>query len=325
MNWKRRAAPAAVAIWILAVSASVAFGQTFPTKSVRLIVPAAPGSSTDMLARLIGPKLTEKWQQSIIIDNRPGAGGTVGAEVAARATPDGYTVVLVNAGFAVSAALYKKLSYDSVRDFAPVGAVATQPLVLVVNPAVPVTSVKELVALAKSKPNGLTLGSTGNGSIAHLVAELFMWKTKIRMLHVPYKGASPAVTALLSGEIQVLFPGIVPVLPHIQAGRLRALAVSTARRAAALPEIPSMIEAGVPGYDESNWQGLLAPAGTPPEIIKEFNTDVAAVLRSPDIRKTLAAAGTDTLTSEPASFGKFLVAEIAKWRKLVKDSGAKVD
>lgn len=306
-------------------SGSIACAQSFPAKPVRLIVPAPPGSSTDVLARLIGKKLIDQWQQPVVIDNRPGAGGTLGTEAAARSAPDGYTLILVNAGFAVSAALYEKLLYDPVKDFAAVGPVAMQPMILVVNPALPAKSVKELIALATSRPNQITFGSNGNGSIAHLVAEMFKWKAGIRMLHVPYKGVSQALTALLVGEIAVLFPGIVPALPQIRSGKIRPLAVSSAKRSAAVPEVPSLREAGVPGYDESNWQGLLAPAGTSPDVIWKVNNEVAAIMQSAAIRKTLAAEGTDAVTGEPSAFGRFLVAETEKWRKLVKASGAKVD
>jgi tripartite-type tricarboxylate transporter receptor subunit TctC len=314
-----------IALCFPGASVLPAAAQNFPARPVRLIVPVAAGSSTDVLARLLGQKLNERWRQPVVVEDRPGGGGTLGTEIAARASPDGYTILMVNAGFVVSAALYKNLAYDSIRDFAPIGLVATQPMVLVVNPSLPTKSVKELVSLAKGKPDQITFGSTGNGSIAHLVAEMFKSKAGIRMLHVPYKGAGPAVTALVAGEIQVLFPGIVPALPHIKSGRLRALAVSTAKRAIVVPDIPTMIESGVIGYDESNWQGFLAPTGTPQEIIAKFSTEVSDIVQSPEIRRSLAAEGTEPLSSDPPAFGKFLAEEIAKWRKLVRETGARIE
>ncbi|MBL8311025.1 MAG: tripartite tricarboxylate transporter substrate binding protein [Burkholderiales bacterium] len=306
----------------LAVSASA---QSFPAKPVKIIVPSTPGDGSDILARALGQKLTERWGQPVVIENRPGAGGVVGTESAARSAADGYTVIMGNAGsHAINQALYPKLSYDVVRDFAPITLVASAPNVFVVNPSVPAKTVAEFIALAKKEPNKYSFASGGTGSSAHLNGEMLKAFAGIEMTHVPYKGSSPAVADVIGGQVQLLIGNLPPILPHIKSGKVRALGVSTATRFAATPDLPPVAET-VPGFESLAWFGLFAPAGTPRDILARWHTDVVAVLALPDIRERVAQLGFDVVGNTPDAYATLVKNDIAKWQRVVKASGAKAE
>jgi len=311
-----------------AVAAPASHGQAapFPSKPVRLVVPFPPGGPLDVTGRAIAQKLTEAWGQSVVVDNRPGAGGNIGADLVAKSAPDGYTVVMgALSTHAVNPSLYPSMPYDAIRDFAPITLVAVTPNVLVVNPALPVRSVRELVAYAKANPNKLSFGSGSNGSAGHLAGELFKVETGTDVVHVPYKGAAPAMQALLAGDTQFMFDNLASAMPQVKAGKLRALAVTTAKRSTLAPDLPTMAEAGVPGFDIATWFGLLAPAGTPKEVVAKWNADVVRILSSPDMRERLSAQGAEAAPTTPAEFAAFIAAEQPKYARIVKASGAKVD
>jgi len=299
---------------------------TFPAKPVRLIVPFTPGGSTDILARAIGQKLSESWRQPVVIENRPGAGGAIGMELAAKAPADGTTMVMGHIGtLAANPALYRSLSYAPVRDFAPVTLVAMVPNVLVVGPAVPSRSVAEFVALAKSKPGKLDYGSGGNGSAAHLAMEYFKLKAGVDLQHVPYKGTAPALTDLLGGQIAVILTGLPPVLQHVKSGKLRILGVASRERLAAFPEIPTIAESGVPGFEATQWYGLLVPAATPKDIVAKIQRDTAAALRDPAVNERLASEGAEPVGNTPEQFGTFIRSEIELWGKVIRATGMKAE
>jgi tripartite-type tricarboxylate transporter receptor subunit TctC len=311
---------------LLALSAALASAQSYPTKPIRIVVPFPPGGATDILARDVAQKLTEAWGQQVIVDNRPGAGGNIGSELVAKSAPDGYTLEMGTVGtHAINASLYAKMPYDHVKDFVPVILVAGVPNVLVVNPAVPVNSVSELIAYAKANPGKLNFASSGSGTSIHLSGELFKVMAGVEMTHIPYKGSAPALQDLLGGQVQLMFDNLPPSLPQIKAGKLRALAVTTATRAPALPDVPTVAEAGLPGFESSSWFGLLAPAGTPPAIVVKLNAEVARWLATPDAKERLAKQGANAVGGSPEDFEKHIAAETVKWAKVVKDSGAKVD
>jgi tripartite-type tricarboxylate transporter receptor subunit TctC len=297
---------------------------TYPARPIRIVVASAPGSGPDIVTRLIGRKLAESWQQQIIADNRTGAGGNVGAEIVAHAAPDGYTLLMATASQPIGAALYSRLSYDLTRDFVPISLVASTPFVLVVNPSVPVISIAELIALAKAKPGLLHYGSGGSGTPPHLCAEILKSSAGLDIVHVPYKGVTPALTDLLAGQVQLVFSVVPAALPLIQAGKVRALAVTSAKRTALAPELPTIAES-VPGFEVIGWYGLLAPTGTPAEIVKRLNDAVIAALKNAELRERLVALGADPLGSTPPAFAQFIRDEIRKWGKAVKDSGARVE
>lgn len=298
----------------------------YPVKPIRMIVPSAPGSGPDIMARAIGQKLSESFGQSIVIDDKPGAGGIIGSETAAKAAPDGYTLIMSNAGsHAVNASLYAKLPYDPVKDFAPVTLVAMAPNILIVHPTLPVRSVRELIALAKVKPGELTFGSGGNGSTAHLSGEMFKTMAGINIVHVPFKGSPAAVIGVISGQIAMAFPNIPPALPHVRSGKLKALAVTTAKRSAAVPELPTVAESGLPGYEATAWFGVLAPAATPPQIIASLNAAIVKIVRTRDMQERLMTEGSEAVGNTPEQFGQIIRTDIAKWAKVVKASGARPD
>ena len=300
--------------------------QTFPAKPSRLVVPFPPGGPLDVIGRLIAQQLGERWGQNVVVENKPGAGGNIGADFVAKAAPDGYTVVMgALSTHAVNPSLYSKMPYDAQRDFAPITRVAITPNVLVVNPSLPVNSVKELIAYAKAHPGQLSFGSGSTGSAGHLAGELFKVDAGIDMVHVPYKGAAPAMQALLAGDTQLMFDNLANAMAQVKAGKLRALAVTTAERSKLAPELPTMAEAGVAGFDISTWFGLFAPAGTPPEIIGKWNADVLRILDSPEMRERLIAQGAEAAPDTPAEFARFVGSELAKYARIVKASGAKVD
>jgi tripartite-type tricarboxylate transporter receptor subunit TctC len=318
-----KAGPLVAALLLLCFDAAA---QGFPSKPVRMIVAFPPGGGTDVVARIVGQKLTEVWSQQVVVDNRAGAGGIVGAELAARAQPDGYTVFLATTGnLAINPALYSKLPYDTLKDFAPVTLVVALSFVLVSHPSLPASTLKELIALAKSKPGQLNYASGGSGTASHLGMELFKATAGVNIVHVPYKGSAPALTDLLSGQVQLALGDGIVTLPHIKSGKLRALAVTGARRAPLLPDVPTIAEAGVAGYAVVNWYGVVAPAGTRPEIISVLNKAIARVLQSTDVRDRLIAQGVEPVSNTPAEFGAYLKAEVAKWAKLVADSGARAN
>jgi tripartite-type tricarboxylate transporter receptor subunit TctC len=308
------------------VVAPLAGAQTYPTRPVRLVVPFPAGGTTDILARAAAQKMSEAWNQQVIVDNRPGAGGNIGSELVAKSAPDGYTLEMGTVGtHAINASLYSKLPYDPVKDFTPVILVAGVPNVLVVNDALPVHSVQELIAYAKANPGKLNFASSGSGTSIHLSGELFKTLTGVQMTHVPYKGSAPALTDLMGGQVQLMFDNLPSSLGFIKAGKLRALAVTSTTRAAALPDVPTMVEAGVPGFEASSWFGILAPAGTPRDIVMRINGEVAKWLASPDARDKLSGQGAIPAGGAPEDFARHINAEMTKWAKVVKESGAKVD
>jgi tripartite-type tricarboxylate transporter receptor subunit TctC len=322
-----RAVAALAGIAAIALAAP-AGAQTpaYPTKPIRLIVPFPPGGATDIIARAVAQKLSETWGQSIIVDNRPGAGGNIGTELVAKAAPDGYTLEMGTVGtHAINASLYAKIPFDNVKDFAPIILVAGVPNVLEVTPSLPVNSVQELIAYAKTNPGKLNFASSGNGTSIHLSGELFKVMAGVQMTHVPYKGSAPALQDLIAGQVQLMFDNLPPSLPQIKAGKLRALAVTSATRAPALPDVPTVAETGLPGFEASSWFGLLAPAGTPPAIIAKINAEVAAWLASPEGKEKLSSIGANAAGGSPEDFARHINAETAKWAKVVKESGAKVD
>jgi tripartite-type tricarboxylate transporter receptor subunit TctC len=320
------------ALFLLGVSAfalaAIAGAQApaYPTKPIRLVVPFPAGGATDILAREVAKHLTDAWGQSVVVDNRPGAGGNIGSELVAKAAPDGYTLEMGTVGtHAINASLYSKMPYDHVRDFVPVILVAGVPNVLEVNPALPVNSVQELIAYAKANPGKLNFASSGSGTSIHLSGELFKVMAGVQMTHVPYKGSAPALQDLIGGQVQLMFDNLPPSLPQIKAGKLRALAVTSAARAPALPDTPTVAEAGLPGFEASSWFGVLAPAGTPPEIVNKLNAEIAKWLASPGAKEKLANVGANIAGGTPEDFARHIQAETAKWAKVVKESGAKVD
>jgi tripartite-type tricarboxylate transporter receptor subunit TctC len=306
-----------------ALATAAVFAQTYPDKPLRMIVPFSAGAGSDMVSRLIARKLQESWAQSMIVENRPGGGTIIGVEAAAKAPPDGYTLVMVTPSFIINATGLKKLPYDSIRDFAPVTLFATSPLLLVAHPSLPVKSVQELIALAKSRPAQITYASAGNGSPTHLGMEVFRSVGAV-MTHVPYKGAAPGLTDLLGGHVQVMMTTLAFVKPHVEAGKLHALGVSSAKRAASMPQVPAIAET-LPGYEVINWWGVLAPAGTSNTIITKLNGAMVSMLRDADVRETLAREGIDRAGSSPGEFGAYIRAEIAKWTKIVRETGVKLD
>lgn len=315
--------PIALALWC-ALPAWAA--DAYPVKPVRWIVPTPAGGTGDLIARAIAPKLSEIWGEQVIIDNRPGAGGTMGFGIAARMPPDGYTLVLGISSFVVMApGVYPKLAYDSVKDFAPITQILSTPLMLVAHPSLPAKNVRELIALARAKPDAISYGSPGSGSAMHLATEMFKSMSGTRMLHVPYRGAPPAYLDLIAGRIS-LYIGTVPLtLPLIKAGRLKALATTGAARARVLPNVPTVSESGLKGYEIETWYGMLAPAGTPAPFISRIHADVTRVIRLPNMQERFASEGGDVVASTPEEFGAFIVRELAKWAKVAKDAGAKVD
>jgi len=315
------------AVLALMLASAGASAQSYPTKLIHLVVPYPAGGPLDIMARAIGQKLTEAWKQPVVVDNRAGAGGNIGADFVAKSAPDGYTLLMgAVATHAINPSLYSKIPYDPVKDFAPVALVAQVPNILVVNPAVPAKTVRELIDLARAKPGYLNFGSGSTGSTGHLAGELFNTMAGVKMVHIPYKGAAPATADLLAGQVQLMFDNLASALPNVKAGKLRALAVTTLTRSPAMPDLPTIAESGLPGFDLSTWFGLLVPAGTPPEIVAKLNAEVVRALNAKDIRERLEKMGAEPLANNtPEHFAAFIRSEAAKYAKVVKDSGAKVD
>ena len=313
------------------ITAACIYAQTthaadaFPDRPVRMIVPYAAGGGADIVGRAIAQKLSGFWSQQVVIDNRPGAGGNIGTELAARAPSDGYTLLLVGPNHTVNASLYAKLSFDPVKDFAPVSLVTSAPYLLLANPGTAVTSVRELIAFAKAKPGKVFYGSAGNGTAGHLGMELIKTMAGIDMTHVPYKGSPPMITDLIAGQVSIAFDNVLSSTPHVKAGRLRAVAVSTLKRSSVMPDVPAVAESGLPGFEVAVWQGILAPATTPKPTVDALFAAIAKVLERPDMQERMAAQGADIIASTPQQFASYIKSDLAKWAKVVKDSGARVD
>ncbi len=303
-----------------AIAATDAAAQAYPARPIRLVIPFSPGGATDVPGRLIAQKLSAVFGHQIIVDNRPGAGSAIGSEIVARAQPDGYTLLLTGTPFAVIPALYPRLPFDPAQDFAPVMQVALAPNVLVVHPSLPARSVKELIALAQAQPGAINYASGGTGGATHLFVSLFLTMAKIDLTHVPYKGSGPATADLLGGHVKVGLPGISIVIPHAKAGRIVPLGVTSARRAPQMPDVPTIAESGVPGYDAAVWFGIFAPRGTPATAIARLHDEIVKVLRLPDVESGYLASGNVAVTSRPAAFGAFVRTEIVKWRQVVRDA-----
>lgn len=306
----------------LAAATGTAMAQAYPVKPIRFIVPSTPGGSVDTLARTVGPRLADKWGQQVIVDNRSGAGGAIAGELVAKSPPDGYTLLVGTvASLATNVSLQKKLPYDPMKDFAPVTLIATQNLMLLVHPSLPVKSVKELTALAKKKPGSLSFSSAGNGTGGHLSGELYKMLAGIDLLHVPYKGVAPAMIDVVSGQVTMTFASILSGSQQVKTGRLRALAVTGARRSPAVAELPTMMEAGVAGYESATWYGIVAPAGTPADIVNRLSSEVVAILKGPEMNDRLSKEGADPVGNTPAEFARHIQTEIEKWRKVIRAAG----
>jgi len=307
------------------VSTATVYAQQYPAKPIRVVVPFAPGGGTDILTRVMLPRLTEAVKQQIIVDNRPGAGSQIGTDLVAKAPPDGYSLLMVDTAFMTNPSLYSKLPYDSVKDFTPVSLTATAPVIMIVHPSVPVRTVKELVALARARPGALNFASGGPGSSTHLGVELLKYVAKIDLVHIPYKGTGPAVADVLGGQVTMMFAGISSVKQHVEAGRLRAIAVTGAQRSSAMPNVPTFVEAGLRQVDASSYWGALAPARTPGEIVQRVSTTIAQVLKLPDVREKLVELGFDPIGGTSAEFAALLASEMDKWAKVIKAAGVRLE
>jgi tripartite-type tricarboxylate transporter receptor subunit TctC len=312
--------------WVLCASVLSALSipanaQSYPTRTVRVVFGLSAGSSSDVMARIVADKLSEKWGKAIIIDNRPGAGGNIAADVVAKSAPDGYTLLLSNVAIAIAPSYYAKLNYDPMKDLVPVTELAMAPHVLCVNPALPINSVKDLIATARTTPGELMYASAGVGQTDHMATELFAQMAGIRMTHIPYKGGPQALQAVMAGEVALDFPGIAAALPFMKAGNVRCLAVSTSKRSPIFPELPTLDEEGIKGYEHSLWNGIFAPVGTPADIVAKLSAGFAEVLRSPDVIERLAALGIEPVGSNPEEFSRYFRAEVEKWATVIKKTG----
>jgi tripartite-type tricarboxylate transporter receptor subunit TctC len=315
-----------IAAWGALNTTAPLAADAYPTKPVRLIVPFPPGGPADALARMVGDRIAGTLGQPVVVDNRPGAGGNIGMELAAKAAPDGHTLVLAPAGnLTVNPSLYRNVPYDVARDFAPVTVIAAVPNVLVVNPQLPAKDLAELIAYAKANPGKLNYSSPGPGSGAHLAGELLKSSAGIDIVHVPYNGIAPATTAVVAGDVQLMFAGAPAALPQVAGGKLRAIAVASPRRIATAPSVPTLDESGLPGFDVTSWYSIVAPAGTPPAVIERLQRDIARALQNPDVKAKLAALGAEPIANTPADFAAMLGSETAKWSKIVKDANIKVE
>ncbi len=308
-----------------ALITAAAFAQTYPERPIRIVVPQSAGGSTDLVARPIAQKLAEALKQSVVVDNRAGAGSTIGTDIVAKAAADGYTLLAVAASFAMSPSLYKSLPFDPIRDFAPITQLSAFPNIFVVQPSFPAKSFKEFIAYAKARPGQLNFASSGIATGTHLSMEMLMYQTGIKMVHIPYKGGAPNVNALLGGEVQVSFATISTALPHVKSGRLRALAVSTLRRSSAAPDVPTVAESSVQGYDYASWIGLLAPAGTPQNIVNRLSAESIKAIRAPELKTILDVEASEPIGNTPAEFAKIMKIEVERWKKVVAAAGIKAE
>jgi tripartite-type tricarboxylate transporter receptor subunit TctC len=318
---------AAVSVLLFFISTLPATAQTaYPAKQIRLVIPYTAGGGTDVVGRIIAQKLGEAWGQQVIVDNRPGASGMIAGEIVAKAAPDGYTLIMGYTGdVAINQSLFKKMTFDPVKNFTPVALAAVAPMIFVVHPSLPVGNVKQLIALARSKPGQLVYASAGVGQPGHLAFELLQHSGKIQITHVPYKGGAPAVIDLLGGHVMMFFSGIMPAIPHVRTGKLRAIAVSTAKRSPVASEVPTMIEAGMPGFDLPTWYGVLAPAGTPGDVVAKLTSEISRLLALPDVKERLSREGADPAPSTPEQFAQFIQSEVAKYASIIKEAGVRAD
>jgi len=314
-----------VALFLAATCAGQSIAQAYPTRPVRIVVGFPPGGTSDILARTIASRLAEPLGQAVVVENRAGAGGNIGAEGVAKAAPDGYTLLMGTTSQAISQSLYKKLNYDLLKDFAPITQAVNYSNLLVVHASAGVSNVAELLALARAKPGVLNYGTAGNGTPPHMTGELFKSYTGVNILHVPYKGGAPAIIDLVAGQIPMMFDNVPPLLPHVRSGRVRALANTSLTRLSVLPDVPTLHESGLKGFDAVGWNGLLAPAGTPREIVSRLHTEVAKILRSADVRDQLTSQGADIVGNSPDEFTAWISNEVTKWAGVVRTSGAKLD
>lgn len=315
-----------VTIGIAFALVTTSMAQTYPDRPIRFISPYAPGGGTDILARLLGQKLNESFGQPVVIENRPGGGGILGTELVAKSPPDGYTILLGSTGpLTVNPSLHRTLPYDTLRDFAPITLVSVVPSVLAVHPSLPVKSVKQLIAFAKAHPGELNFSSSGNGGSGHLAGEMFNLMAGVKMIHVPYRGTGPAVVGVVSGEVPLSFSNMLSMLPHVKSGRLRGLAVTSVQRSSAAPDLPTISEAGLPGYEAGPWYGVLAPAGIPKEIIARLNAELVKILRRPDVHQKVSADGGEVVGGSPEEFTAHIRAELTRWAKIVKQANIRAD
>ena len=325
MTGRRAALSLAATLAILAPHAARA-ADAYPAKPVRFVVAFPPGGGTDIIARSIAQKLAERIAQQVVVDNRPGAGGNIGTDIVAKSAPDGYTLLMGSAGpLAINASLFGKMPFDPIKDLAPVTLAASTPNVLVVHPSLRAATVKELIALAKARPGEINFASSGHGTPAHLAGELFNSMVGVKMVHVPYKGAAPALADLLGGQVQLMFSTMPPALPHVKDGKLRALAVTSAKRSPAAPDLPTLDEIALPGFEANTWHGVVVPAGTPATIVARLNREIVAILHLPDVVERFSSQGAEALGSTPEEFAAYIRSETLKWAKVVRDSGAKAE
>jgi tripartite-type tricarboxylate transporter receptor subunit TctC len=320
-RWMRTLA----ALLLLCLPLGLAAQGSYPNRSIRMVVPYPPGGPTDVLGRIVAQQLSERLGQQVVVENKPGASGMIGSELVAKAAPDGYTLLANASIHVINPSLYPKMNFDALRDFTPVSLIAQVPLILVVTPALPAKSVAELIALAKAQPALLNFGSSGNAAAPHLAGESFKISTGVHMQHVPYRGSAPALTDLMGGQIQLMFDSMPSAMPHVKSGKIRALAVTTARRSPAVPELPTVAESGVPGFDISTWYGVWAPPATPKDIVDKIAAEMARALKQPAVRERLAALGAEAVGNTPEEFAAYCRTELAKWSKIVRESGAKAD
>jgi tripartite-type tricarboxylate transporter receptor subunit TctC len=322
----RRAALSLAATLALSTPHAAAAADAYPAKPIRFVVAFPPGGGTDIIARSIAQKLSERLEQQVVVDNRPGAGGNIGTDIVAKSAPDGYTMLMGSAGpLAINASLFAKMPFDPVRDLAPVTLAASTPNVLVVHPSLKAATVNELIALARTRPGEINFASSGHGTPAHLAGELFNSMAGVKLVHVPYKGTAPALADLLGGQVQLMFSTMPPALPHVKDGKLRALAVTSRKRSRATPDLPTVDEAALPGFEANTWHGVVLPAGTPPAIIARLNREIVAILHLHDIVERLSSQGAEALGSTPEEFAAYIRSETLKWAKVVRDSGAKAE
>ena len=313
----------AALVALTGIGAQCVLAQGYPSRTIRLVVPSSPGGGTDITGRILAHKLSEQLGQQVVVDNRAGAGTTIGNDIVAKSAPDGYTLLMGISTLAINPSMYSALPYDALRDFAPISQAVTVPNVLTVHPSVPAKTVKEFIALAKAKPGSITFGSAGLGTSPHLSGELFKTMAGIDMVHAPFKGSGQSVISLLAGEIGANFPSVPTAIPYIKAGRLRALGVTTVRRTPALPDVPGIAEAGLPGYEATQWFGVLAPAATPRAIVERLHQEISRALRAPDVKGRLNADGADVIASTPEEFAGYIKSETEKWAKVIKAAGIK--